>query len=156
MAPPAPPKTQKLLREEQKVAEDQSIIESITPKYIPGEPIKIKEVPCANECVAILQFRVQTNIVLGEDAQHKNEGMIIGTGPGLPGLDGKRCPSQFKLGDVVVFQDKYIITQIAPKEGVYVNQKVIIMSEKSILFHLDSVPFKVLSPEEIVKLRDKK
>jgi hypothetical protein len=141
-----PPKSQKLLREELKNANQaqQSILpEEPVKVYGPGEKIKIKEVLCCNDFVAILQFRIQSNIQLDEKLAYKNEGMVVGRGPGLPGPDGKRVPSQLALGDVISFFGNATMA-LTPTSGHYAGQKVIFLPERSVICKLPKVPFEVV------------
>lgn len=148
-----PPKSQKLLREETKIAEQeaerkQAIAErEVAIKvYAPGEEIPVKRVRCFNDFVAILQFRVESKILVTGKDSFKNEGMVVGVGPGLPGPDGKRVPSQLTLGDVVTFYGNPI-TALEPKTGVYAGQKIIIIPERSVICGLPKVPFRIVDSE---------
>lgn len=146
------PKTQKLLREEaaasEKRQQDKANAADETVKvYAPGEEIPVKRVKTYNDFVAILQFRVESNILMTGNHGFKNEGMVVGVGPGLPGPDGKRVPSQLSLGDVVTFYGNPV-TALEPKSGVYAGQKVIIVPERAIICGLNPVPFKLVEPAE--------
>lgn len=108
--------------------------------YKPGEVIPIKRVVCYNDFVAILQFRVESTLVMAGEAAFKNEGMVVGVGPGLPGPNGGRTPSQLKLGDVVTFYGNPT-TAVVPSSGVFEGQKIIIVPERYIICGLNPVPF---------------
>jgi hypothetical protein len=146
-----PPKSQKLLREETKERKDQpSLSDGPPPKvYAPGEVILIKEVPCYNDFVAILQFRIslESNLILDEKVAYKNEGMVVGFGPGLPGLDGKRVPSQLELGDVVSFYGNPTLA-LQPKSGHYAGSKVVFLSERTMICKLPKVAFEIIKGGE--------
>ncbi len=116
------------------------------PVFALGTPITIKEVKCFNDFVAILQFRIQSSIDLGESG-FKNEGMVVGFGPGIPGPGGVRCPSQLKLGDVVAFYGNPV-TSMEPMGGLYKGQKIIIVPERNLLCGLPDVPFVKASDEQ--------
>lgn len=143
-----PPKSQKLLREEAAAAErhaEERVSDRNTSVkvYAPGEEIPIKRVKCYNDFVAILQFRVDSAILMTGNHGFKNEGMVVGTGPGLPGSDGKRVGSQLELGDVVTFYGNPT-TALEPKNGVYAGQKIVIVPERFIICGLKPVPFKIV------------
>lgn len=142
-----PPKSQKLLREQTEAdAVRQQAKESrdeTIKVYQPGEEIPIKRVKCYNDYVAILQFRVESTILTVGDHGFKNEGMVVGVGPGLPAADGRRVQSQLNLGDIVTFYGNPI-TALEPKSGVYQGQKIIIVPERSVICGLKPVPFKMV------------
>ncbi len=147
-----PPKSQKLLREEsaaadREAANRQAIADRDTVKvYKPGEVIPVKRVRTFNDFVAILQFRVESSILMTGSHGYKNEGMVVGVGPGLPGSDGKRVPSQLSIGDVVSFYGNPT-TALEPQSGVYAGQKIIIVPERAVICGLKSVPFKLVEEE---------
>ncbi len=143
-----PPKTQKLLREElAAIDRDEHDVVNM-PTYTPDDVIKIKQIKCYNEFVAILQFRIKSgDVILTEASSYKKEGMVIGFGPGAPANDGKRCPSQLKLGDVIAFYGNPIIT-LKPTAGIYAGQQVIIISERAVLCELPPVNFEIVSNEK--------
>lgn len=143
-----PPKSQ-TLREANNQDKKSVIPEEVyqIPAYNPGDTIKIKEVHCCNDFIALVRFRIldkNSPIELPGDAAFKNEGMIVGRGPGLPGTDGKRCPSQFQLGDVIAFHGRPTL-ELSPKSGLYANQKVVIVSERSAICKLQQVPFEIVA-----------
>jgi len=144
----ATPKSAKLLREE---ATDSDRGEDI---YIPSSfmvetpedpsgPIEIREIPCLNEFVAILLFRIKSDIVMPDKQQYRNEGIVVGIGPGLPDGVGGRVITQLQLGDVVLFQDRNIVLDITSDKPPYKGQKVVIISERSLICKLPPVEFKM-------------
>lgn len=135
------PKSQKLLRAEMKAAVPE-IPEEVIQVVMGDEPIKIKNVPCLNDFVAILQFRVKSSIELG-DTGYKQEGMVTGFGPGLPTASGTRCPSQLKLGKVISFFGQPTLT-LSPKSGVFAGRKVVIVPERNLICYLPQVPFEIV------------
>lgn len=142
----AVPKTQKMLREEVAAADKLDAVrapEEVIKIYAPGEEIPVKEVRTYNDFVAILQFRIESSILMAGNNGFKNEGMVVGVGPGLPGLGGERVPSQLSLGDVVTFYGNPVTT-LEPKSGVYAGQKIIIVTERSIICGLAPIPFKLV------------
>lgn len=143
------PKTQKLLRDEAAAAEQRAANKSepeVVKVYAPGEEIPVKKVKTYNDFVAILQFRVESNILMPGGQGFKNEGIVVGVGPGLPASDGKRVGSQLSLGDVVTFYGNPV-TALEPKSGVYAGQKIIIVPERAIICGLAPVPFKLVEAE---------
>jgi co-chaperonin GroES (HSP10) len=101
-------------------------------------PVKIKRVECFNDFVAILQSKSEGNII--QENPYKNEGLVVGTGPGIPLDGGVRCPSQLKMGDVVAFFGKPIL-ELTPGSGVYQGRKVVILGERSIICRLPPIPY---------------
>lgn len=139
----ATPKSAKLLREETQ-ENALPIISALmvgTPQEEPSGPIEIREIPCLNEFVAVLLFRVKSDIQLPDKQQYRNEGIVIGMGPGLPDGAGGRVATQLKLGDVVLFQDRNIVLDINSDKPPYRGQRVVIISERSLICKLPSVEF---------------
>lgn len=134
-----PPKSAKLRDQLTQSAAPAAPEASTVKVFAPGEEIPVKKVTCYNDFVAILQFRIQSNIIL-EDS-FKNEGMVVGVGPGIPGPGGMRVPSQLKLGDVVSFYGNPT-TALEPKSGVFAGQKIIIIPERAVMVGLPPVPFR--------------
>lgn len=106
--------------------------------------IKIKPVDCLNEFIAILLFRIQSDIALPDQQLYKNEGVVVGIGPGLPDGNGGRVKSQLALGDVVVFSDRNIVMDINPNKPPYRGQRIVIISEKSLICKLPSVKYELV------------
>jgi co-chaperonin GroES (HSP10) len=109
-------------------------------------PILIREVPCCNEFVAILQFHYESasGIELPGETSLKPEGMIVGVGPGIAQF-GSRIKSQLSLGDVVMFLPKQVSASIDSKSGPYAGRTVRILSEKAILCKLQPISFNVIN-----------
>lgn len=137
------PKTKKLSTEDQfeKMADDLQV----TPKQIIASgPIKIREITTLNDFVAILQFQIDTgSIELPESvSKYKNEGMVVGIGPGVKnGVNG----DIISIGDVVVFGAKNIITSIASDSEPYKGRNIIVVSERNIICKLPvSIPWEAI------------
>jgi co-chaperonin GroES (HSP10) len=111
--------------------------------------IVIKPVQCLNENVAVLCFRTDVGggLVLPEEEGFKEEGMVVGTGMGVPDGAGGRTKSQLELGDIVTFQQKQILRRIKPENGPYKDQLVLIINERSLMTKLPPRPFKVLEED---------
>lgn len=103
---------------------------------VPAGPIKIKKIECLNEFVAILVTTVESTIQLTESSKFKNEGVVVGVGPGLPDGSGGRTPSQLAIGDVVLFKDNNVAMQLDPDNGFYKNKRIVIISERSLICKL--------------------
>jgi hypothetical protein len=128
-------------RETEEIAEFPLSIESA----ITDSAILVREVPCCNDFVAILQFQYESasGIELPGETSLKPEGMIVGVGPGLAQA-GIRAESQLMLGDVVMFMPKSVSATIESKSGPYTGRTVRILSEKAILCKLQPIPFEVV------------
>ncbi len=145
-----PPPQNRQLRRDIKDQQPVSVVPPMDLKvYGPDEEIPIKKVECFNDLVAVLQFRVQSTLELPENSKFKSEGMVIGTGPGLPLSDGRRVSSQVSLGDVVAFYGNPI-TAMVPKSGLYVGHRIIIVSERALICKLTPLKFKVVSGVEAI------
>lgn len=136
-------KSAKLLREE--------ITESRTPladynikKDKQNGIIKILPIKCLNDFIAILQFKVECDISLPDDQLYKNEGIVVGVGPGLPDNAGGRVKSQLEIGDVVLFSNRNVAMDISTEVEPYKDKRLIIISEKNLICKLPSVPFEMV------------
>lgn len=138
------PKTQKLKAEE---AVHGLVLPSIADAPVVGAdtgPIKIREIKCCNEMVAILRFKHESTINLPEESQLRDEGIVVGIGPGVPASDGTRCPSQLRLGDVVMFRQRDIVTKVQAMSPPYHNANIVLVGERSILCWLKPVEFEIV------------
>lgn len=107
-------------------------------------PIRIKKIECLNEFVAILVTTVESTIQLTESSKFKNEGIVVGVGPGLPDGSGGRTPSQLVIGDVVLFKDNNVAMQLDPDNGFYRNKRIVIISERSLICKLPKRDFELV------------
>lgn len=108
-------------------------------------PIKIKPIECLNEFVAILVTTIDSTIQLTESTKYKNEGMVVGIGPGLPDGSGSRTKSQLELGDMVFFKENNIAMILDPDSGFYKGKRIIIISEKSLVLKLPPKQFTLVN-----------
>lgn len=132
------PKSAKLLKEEAAESKSRKLIYDIPEEDTCG-PIKIKPVDCLNDFVAVLLFRIKSDIELPEMQKYKNEGVVVGIGPGLPDNNGGRIPSQLKIGDVVVFMERNVVMEINTANDPYKGQRIIILSERNLICKLPPV-----------------
>lgn len=138
------PKTKKLQAEE--AARESSVSPTLATAMTSAAntgPIKIREVKCCNDFIAIMQFQVETNIALvnTEDA-FKNEGIVVGVGPGVADGAGGRLKPCVEVGETVMFGARNIAAVIESSTEPYKGKKIVIVSEKSIMCKLHrQVPF---------------
>lgn len=98
------------------------------------ETVTIRPVKCHNNYVAILQTQIETAIQLaGTDGQYKNEGLVIGVGPGISDGNGGRLPLSVKIGDYVMIGTRNYVATLMPDNGHYKGQKVVIVAENNII-----------------------
>lgn len=139
------PKSAKLLREELQGVDTRAPLQLIGVEEEPDYgPVKIRRIDCLNEFVAVLLFRVKSDIQLPNNQQYRNEGVVVGIGPGLPDGAGGRVQTQLQLGDVVMFQDRSIILDINSNTPPYKNQRVVMISEKSLIARLPKIEFQIV------------
>lgn len=99
-----------------------------------ADTIVIRPVRCHNNYVAILQTQIETTIQLaGTEGQYKNEGLVIGVGPGMSDGNGSRLPLSVDVGDYVMIGSKNYVATIVPDNGHYKGQKIVIVSENNII-----------------------
>lgn len=137
------PKSAKLLKEEAAEPKARKLIYDIQEEDTVG-PVRIKPVDCLNDFVAVLLFRIKSDIELPEMQRYKNEGVVVGIGPGVPDNNGSRIKSQLKIGDVVVFMERNIVMEINSSNDPYKGQRIIILSERNLICKLPPVEFKLV------------
>lgn len=141
---PKSPKLQKELELESKQQSQRGMTQFYKDDVLP-EKLLIKKVECINDFCALLLRRVETTLALSEDQKFKNEGVVVGFGPGLADGAGGRLKSQLNLGDVVVFHDRNIVMDIRPDDGVYKDHRIVIISEKSLICKLAPIEFELVT-----------
>lgn len=107
-------------------------------------PVKIRQVDATNDFVFVMLHMVDTKLALIEDQKFKNEGLVVGFGPGVA-EHGVRVPSQFKLGDNVMFQERSVLGTINSESPPYVGKKIVIIAERNIMCRLPAVPFEIVT-----------
>lgn len=95
------------------------------------DTVQIRPVECYNDFVALLQLRVQSDVIMLD--QHKNEGLVVGVGPGISDGAGGRLKPSVSIGDVVIFSERNIVTAIESSRPPYNGERVIILSERSLI-----------------------
>jgi co-chaperonin GroES (HSP10) len=135
----AVPKTKKLREEEAagEAAKTGGLSFDIAEKLLGTVPIR--PVDCQNDFIAIMQSQIETTIELSnDDHSYKNEGLVIGVGPGVADGAGGRLAPTISIGDYVMFGARNVLQVLAPDDGPYKGKKVVIVSEKNILCRLPS------------------
>lgn len=98
---------------------------------------QIRPIECLNDYVAIQQFQIETTLALAsEEQKYKNEGIVVGVGPGNPDGAGGRLKPSVEVGDVVMFGERNIIAKIQSDKPPYQGKNVILMAERNILCKL--------------------
>ena len=102
-----------------------------------GNKVVIKPVKCHNNYIAILLSSIESTIELpGTDGQFKNEGLVIGVGPGVSDGHGSRLTPTVQLGDYVMIGAKNHVATLVPDSGHYQGQKVVIVVENNVICEL--------------------
>ena len=143
------PKSAKLSKEEASMATNKTKpLEksegSKVNKTLATNKIIIKEVKTLNEFVAVRLFEVESELALPDEKRFKNEGVVVGVGPGIPDGSGGRCASQLALGDTVLVQERNILTYLNVASYPYEDAKIAILSERNIICKLGSVNFEMV------------
>lgn len=133
----AVPKSKKLQDEEAKSAASQPAPSvAVAEAPLPGKLV-IRPVKCHNDFVAVLQAQIETTIELSNaEGTFKNEGLVIGVGPGVADNAGGRLKPTVAVGDYVMFGPRNIAATLEPGDGPYKGRKVVIVSERNILCDL--------------------
>lgn len=141
-------KSKKLVAEEQVAAEERAAHQSasaVAEVVAAANSIaKVREIPCCNEFVAVLQdeYKIDSKLEIQGEAKYINEGMVVGVGPGTAS-NGARVPSQLALGDRIMFSGNQVL-MITPSGGTYQGRKVIIINERQAICKLPAVPFEII------------
>ena len=134
------PKSEKLSKEDEQQLEETTEIKApfalMTADEEQTGPIQIREVQCLNDFVAILQFTTKTNLAIPDASKYKNEGIIVGVGPGTGDGAGGRLVPLVSVGEVVMFGAKNIIADIESDSPPYAGHRVVIVSERNIICKL--------------------
>lgn len=132
-----PPKSEKLKKEEASESGTTPSAILAPEEPAPEGPIQVREVACLNDFVAVLQFEVDQSLIARPDSseKYKNEGLVVGAGPGVSDNAGGRLASQVQVGDVVMF-GKNIVAQIASDSPPYAGRNIVIVSERNLLCKL--------------------
>lgn len=128
------PKSQKLQLELEEKANLRAEQEpSVSPAPVShGGAVIVKPVKCCNDFVAILQEEVNTSITLSDMDKFKNEGLVVGVGPGLSDGHGGRLAPTVKIGDYVLFGGKPTAV-VESAEPPYAGKKVVLLPDRNIM-----------------------
>lgn len=99
-------------------------------------PLKIREIDCMNDFIAILQATTHSSIMVPEESKYKNEGVVVGVGPGLTDGAGGRLTPLVSIGDAVMFGGKNIVANIESDSPPYAGHRVVIVSERNLICKL--------------------
>lgn len=130
-----------------KIKEEDSVAEAFTEAPIKtiaksDEVVEISPIECFNDFIAIVQFQYDTTIHLTESG-YKNEGIVVGVGPGIVNGSSRVKPT-VEIGDCVVF-GRNVTAELESNEPPYEGKKVIITSERNIICKTrKQKPFKVV------------
>lgn len=135
------PKSDKLKREEAREDKSQQTDESVAlaepSSSLPHGSVEIRVVDCCNDFIAILQTQIQSTIELVNDAaKYKNEGLVVGVGPGVSDGAGGRLIPCVEVGDYIMFGERNVIQKIESDSPPYQGQLVVILSERNVICKL--------------------
>jgi len=120
-----------------------SILTTATPMQ--DGPVQIREVQCLNDFVAVLQSSSQSSIAVPDQSRYKNEGIVVGVGPGVSDGAGSRLAAGVVVGDVVMFGERNIAATLESDSPPYAGHRIVIVSERNLLCKLphkiDWVPY---------------
>jgi len=132
------PKSEKLSKEESQPAEMRAPSVLLEDTDTAVGPLQIREVQCLNDFVAILQAKNESSIAMPDAAKYRNEGVVVGVGPGVADGAGGRLKPCVEIGDMVVFGEKNVVMAMEPDAPPYAGNKVVIVSERNIICKLPS------------------
>jgi len=132
------PKSEKLAKEDdqQEPAEVKVPASIVEATEEPIGPLQIRKIECMNDFVAILQATSHSAIMVPEESKYKNEGVVVGVGPGTSDGAGGRLTPLVEVGDAVMFGGKNIVANIESDSPPYAGHRVVIVSERNIICKL--------------------
>lgn len=139
------PKTEKLAKEEIAAChKEKPCSKKAEVKSRSSSTMVIKKIKMLNEFIAVRLFEHESELALPDDKRFRNEGVVVGIGPGLPDGAGGRCASQLNIGDVVLVQERNVLTSLNVSGHPYDDAKIVVLSEKNIICKLEPVKFEVI------------
>lgn len=140
------PKSEKLAQEEANSNAVADRVPDMEANKSLGDTISIKPLEMLNENVAVLCFahEIGGGLVIPDGDALKDEGIVIGIGKGVPDGAGGRTKSQLEIGDVVSFMGKNVLFKYKPNSGVYQDQHVFVINERSLISKLPPVKFEII------------
>lgn len=131
------PKSNKLAKEDQQQPSEAQAPSALLAEEEPVMgPLAIREVQCLNDFVAILQAKTESSIAVPDAAKYKNEGVVVGVGPGVADGAGGRLKPCVEIGEMVVFGERNVVTALEPDTPPYAGNRVVIVSERNIICKL--------------------
>lgn len=111
-----------------------------------SDEILIREVKCCNDFVAIMQFQIETSIAMSDtESTYKNEGIVVGVGPGVADGNSGRLKPTVEVGEIVMFGARNIAAVVESSSPPYEGKKVVIVSERNVLCKIPKkIPFKLI------------
>ena len=110
-----------------------------------SDKLKIKKVTCYNDWVAVLRFVRETPLELAQHLVSENFGVVIGIGPGAPGLPP--LEPRPEVGQVVLFHPRSVIITMSPNDGVYAGQAIVFINAVNIFCQMPPVPYELVEDE---------
>ena len=106
--------------------------------------LEIAPIVTFNDWVLLVPFTVETNLLLPATTDYRNIGVVVGKSETMLAPNGQRVKSGLEYGQVVLFQKRSVVGEMAIAAEPYVGRKIIIMSERNIVALLPAVPIKIL------------
>jgi len=107
--------------------------------------IKIIPIVTINDWVVIIPFVLETNLILPMNADYRNVGIVVGRSESIMSHSGQFVCSRLMIGDVVLFQKKSVVAEMAISQYPYKDKRLIIISERNVVCKLPSVKFEIIS-----------
>lgn len=107
---------------------------------------KIAPITTVNDWVVVIPFVIEAGILLPNTADYRNIGIVVGCSSSVPRGE-VLGPSALKHGDVVLFQKKSVVGEMAINQDPYLGKRLIILSERNIFCKLPKVKYEILDYE---------
>lgn len=112
--------------------------------YERQDKIQIKPLVTHGEWLMVMPFAPETNLILPQQMQYKNFGVVIGSSETMMAPNGNFVKSLIKAGDVVMFMERTSPQEVKLDFEPYKNRKIILISERNIMFRMAKVPYELV------------
>ena len=105
---------------------------------------QIAPITMFNDWVAIIPFVIDSSFELPAAAEYRNVGIVVGISATVLAYNGERVPSCLAIGDVVLFQKRSVVAEMAINKDPYVGDRIVLVSERNVICKLPKVPFEIV------------
>lgn len=129
------PKSAKLQKEE--AAKPEARIPEL-PEIKRDKKVVIRPIKCFNAWLIVMPFYENTELVLPNEAEYLNQGVVCGSSETIMAPSGAYVPSQFKPGDTIMFAKQSEVDRIKSKREPYAGRLLILISERNVICQVNA------------------